>query len=67
MTATVPSPRFLTVFTALLIGSVLLAGCGSTPHETRTTTSEKTTSTTQPAPVTSSTTTTTIQRSGPAQ
>jgi len=59
------TPRVrLLALAALLAGTVLMTGCGSSDSVTKTTTTEQTTTTT-PRPVSSSTTTTTIEQSRP--
>jgi hypothetical protein len=63
MTKTTPRLRPLIV-AALLAGTGLVAGCGSSDNVTKTTTTEQTTVTTPP-PATSSTTTTTTRRTTP--
>jgi len=57
-----PSRLGLALGFALLGGTALLAGCGSSPAPvSQTTTTERTTTMVQPPPMTSSTTTTTQQ------
>jgi hypothetical protein len=58
MTSTMPYLRLLTV-AALLTGTALVAGCGSSDHGSQTTTTEQTT--TQPPAAYSTSTTTTRQ------
>jgi hypothetical protein len=50
---------------ALIGGTALVAGCGSSGTPTRTTTTEQTTTTTPAVPAVSTTTTTTTQQSRP--
>jgi outer membrane murein-binding lipoprotein Lpp len=64
MTSTTRTVRFLTL-AALLTGTILVAGCGSSDKVTRTSTTETTTTTTPPVAASSSTTTTTTQQTRP--
>ena len=62
MPRTTPGFRLL-MACALLAGTTLVAGCGSSERVSRTTTTEETT--VQPSPITSSTTTTTTRQNQP--
>lgn len=63
MTDTKSSMRLL-IGAALVTGTVMVVGCGSSEKVSRTTTTEQT-STAIPAPTSSSTTTTTTQQTRP--
>jgi ABC-type glycerol-3-phosphate transport system substrate-binding protein len=64
MTDTKSASRFL-LAVALVSGTALLAGCGRSDRESRTTTTEQSTTSVPVAPVTSTTTTTNTQQTRP--